>query len=43
MGVKMVQLGKFDIIKTLYNMSNLRANFNLSNYLIFNFLFCGRW
>ncbi len=36
----MIQIGKFDFIKTLYNMSNLRANFNMSNYLLFNFIFC---
>jgi hypothetical protein len=38
--IKVIQLIKFDFIRTLYNMSNLKANFNLSNYLIFNFLFC---
>ena len=38
--MKIIQIGKFDIIKTLYNMANLKSNFNLSNYLIFNFLFC---
>lgn len=27
---------KFDIIKTLYNMSNLRANFNMTNYVLQN-------
>jgi hypothetical protein len=38
--MKTIQLLKFDFVKTLYNMSNLRANFNLSNYHIWNFLFC---
>ena len=40
MGMKVAQLLRFDLLKTLYNMSNLRTNFNMSNYLIFNFLFC---
>ena len=38
--IKIIQLGKYDFIRTLYNMSNMKANFNMSNYLIFNFLFC---
>ena len=38
--VKLAQLAKFDLIKTLYNMSNVRANFNMSNYIIFNLIFC---
>ena len=31
---------KYDIIKTLYNMSNLRANFNMTNYLLQNLFLC---
>jgi hypothetical protein len=31
---------KFDLIHTLYNMSNLRANFNMTNYLLHNFFHC---
>ncbi len=38
--IKLVQLVKFDLTKTLYNMSNVKANFNMSNYLIFNLIFC---
>ena len=37
---KSVQLMKFDLIKTLYNMSTLRTNFNMSNYIIFNLFIC---
>lgn len=37
---KMIQLVKYDIIKTLYNMSNLRANFNMTNYLLQNLFIC---
>lgn len=37
---KSFQLFKFDLIQTLYNMSNVKANYNLSNYLIFNLSFC---
>ena len=29
-------MDKFDIIKTLYNMSNLRSNFNMTNYILQN-------
>lgn len=37
---KVIQLAKYDIIKTLYNMSNLRANFNMTNYLLQNLFLC---
>lgn len=33
---KILQLVKFDLVRTLYNMSNLRSNFNLSNYILFH-------
>jgi len=39
--IKVIQLVKFDIIKTLYNMSNLKANFNLTNYITFHLIFAG--
>jgi hypothetical protein len=38
--VKVVSLVKFDLIRTLYNMSNLRANFNMTNYLLMNLFLC---
>jgi hypothetical protein len=38
--MKVVALVKFDLIHTLYNMSNLRANFNMSNYLLLNLFLC---
>ncbi len=40
MCLKGVQMAKFDIIKTMYNMSNLRANFNMTNYVLHNLFFC---
>jgi hypothetical protein len=38
--LKMVSLIKFDLIHTLYNMSNLKANFNMTNYLLLNLFLC---
>lgn len=38
--LKLIQLIKFDIIKTLYNMSNLKANFNMTNYILQNLFLC---
>lgn len=38
--LKIIQIVKFDIIKTLYNMSNLKANFNMTNYVLQNLFFC---
>lgn len=38
--LKTIALVKFDLIHTLYNMSNLRANFNMTNYLLLNFFHC---
>ena len=38
--MKMVSLVKFDLIHTLYNMSNLCTNFNMTNYLLLNLFLC---
>lgn len=38
--IKVVGLVKFDLIHTLYNMSNVRANFNMTNYLLLNLFLC---
>lgn len=40
MVMKIIEMVKFDLVRTLYNMSNLQANFNMSNYLLLNLFFC---
>lgn len=37
---KIWQIYRFDIVKAIYNRENAKADFNISNWLIWNLLFC---
>jgi hypothetical protein len=38
--IKMWQLYKFDLVKAIYNRQHAKADFNITNWIIFNLLFC---
>lgn len=36
----MWQLYNFDLVKAIYNRQHAKADFNITNWIVFNLLFC---